>query len=350
MSTPTPYSGSEPFIFLSFSEKDSTAVLRLISKMQVDGYRIWYDDGTSLEENYSKTVADKISSCEFFIAIFTSSFISTDACISQLDMAQKERKSGTAIFLEELTLSLGMRFRLLQFDGFHKYAYTNENDFWDELYESDNFGLFNLSDAPKRPTPETSSPNKDFLIENGVLSAYSGDDEYVVIPEGVHKIDRMAFAFNNSIKTVFVPSSITFIDEMAFYQCTSLVEVFLPDTINHIGEKAFAGCTSFARFFAPEKVKKILPGTFWGCTALVRVIISNSVTEIGAQAFKLCENLNEVVIGSGLTSLAADAFDDCKRPLTIRYKGTREAWYKIIEALGWKKGEGKYIVHYNQKG
>ena len=48
----------------------------------------------------------------------------------------------------------------------------------------------------------------EFTIENGVLLAYTGDSDIVVIPDNVTKIDMKAFSKQNSIRTLTLPASL----------------------------------------------------------------------------------------------------------------------------------------------
>lgn len=43
MDRPVAYEGSEPYIFVSYSHKDSATVLPVISELQAEGFRVWYD-------------------------------------------------------------------------------------------------------------------------------------------------------------------------------------------------------------------------------------------------------------------------------------------------------------------
>ena len=40
-----PYEGTENYIFVSYTHKDSEAVFSVIERLHKRGYRIWYDDG-----------------------------------------------------------------------------------------------------------------------------------------------------------------------------------------------------------------------------------------------------------------------------------------------------------------
>ena len=71
--------------------------------------------------------------------------------------------------------------------------------------------------------------NQDFHIEQGVLTAYTGRDECVTVPDWVHTIG-----------------------EGAFKACVSLKRVVLPDHLHHIQASAFKGCRKLRDIQIPK--------------------------------------------------------------------------------------------------
>lgn len=59
----------------------------------------------------------------------------------------------------------------------------------------------------------------DFLISGGVLVAYRGNMDEVLIPEGVRIIAGEAFADHSEIKKLSIPASVQYIDDNAFSGC-----------------------------------------------------------------------------------------------------------------------------------
>lgn len=69
----------------------------------------------------------------------------------------------------------------------------------------------------------------DFIIEQGVLRQYSGNETEVVIPDCV-----------------------TAIGDRAFFQCTSLTSVIIPDSVTSIGQGAFLECSNLTSIIIPK--------------------------------------------------------------------------------------------------
>lgn len=96
---------------------------------------------------------------------------------------------------------------------------------------------------------------EEFVIIGGVLFAYNGIDEMVVIPDNVYVIADYVFRDCISMeKLVFgVDSQLTSILSYAFYGCDSVLEVVLPRNLSNIGEYAFASCSKlFAAVFTSD--------------------------------------------------------------------------------------------------
>lgn len=92
----------------------------------------------------------------------------------------------------------------------------------------------------KEKTEASNGGNSDFIISGTVLSKYVGNDENIVIPEGVTRIARFAFK-QMPVKYVTLPESLREIDKSAFWGC-GLEEITIPKNVETIGEGAFYEC------------------------------------------------------------------------------------------------------------
>ena len=128
---------------------------------------------------------------------------------------------------------------------------------------------------------------KDFVIENGVLEKYTGEEGDVVIPEDVKSILMFTFYECTSLQTVTLPPNGVSIDSHAFQRCANLKELVVPSG-------SWLGGYSFSH-----------------CTSLESVIIMDGMTAIGPRVFENCSNLKHIRIPPSVKGINSKAFDGC---------------------------------------
>ena len=81
----------------------------------------------------------------------------------------------------------------------------------------------------------------NFVVHNGVLTAYNGTDTVVTIPSdmGITRIGNRAFKNCAGLTSVTLPDGVTSIGNRAFNNCTSLTSITIPDSVTRIGRHAF---------------------------------------------------------------------------------------------------------------
>ncbi len=196
---------------------------------------------------------------------------------------------------------------------------------------------------------KSASAHPEFLIDNGVLLEYSGEDENVIIPDGVTSIGKAAFVWGiDTLKSVSIPKSVTSISDGAFDFCTALQSIKIPAGVIFIGEGAFDGCDGLQTIYCETAQKPVGWDKDWlgNCKAKVvwgytdtkkdepkelfakltieegvltkyegdatNVVIPNDVRVIGAHAFQKCTTLKSITIPAGVKSIGNYAFCDCK--------------------------------------
>lgn len=100
------------------------------------------------------------------------------------------------------------------------------------------------------------------------LVKYTGNEEIVVIPEGVQEIASLAFYANENIRKVIMPKSVKKIGESSFAGCLNLEEIGFSEGLEEIGDKAFINCKFLTNVKLPDTLKKSGDLIFWGCEAL----------------------------------------------------------------------------------
>ena len=132
----SPYEGKEKYIFISYCHKDKEIVYPLIERMAKDGYRIWYDEGINPGTDWPEMIAEHLNKCSACIALITDNSINSHNCRKEINYALFKKKPFISVFLEKVTLSVGMEMQLATTQAIFKYTYDSYKDFLEKLYQS----------------------------------------------------------------------------------------------------------------------------------------------------------------------------------------------------------------------
>ena len=81
---------------------------------------------------------------------------------------------------------------------------------------------------------------EDYEIKGKKLIEYKGDDKYIILPEGIEVIGKNAFSNQEGqTQIIRIPEGLKRVEEMAFDSCWSVREVFFPKSLEKIEEYGF---------------------------------------------------------------------------------------------------------------
>ena len=135
----------------------------------------------------------------------------------------------------------------------------------------------------------------DFLIENRVLTKYTGASRTVTVPEEVWEIGEGAFLGCAELTEVTLPDRCTVIGRGAFRGLERLAQVTLPDCLVRIGDNAFADCPALRAIALPPRLESIGAGAFAG-SGLTSLAIPVSVNKIGDGLMRGCTALATLTV------------------------------------------------------
>ncbi len=86
---PLPYTGAEPYVFVSYSHKDAKLIHPILSNLQLERCRLWFDGGLKPGDNWKKIIASKIESpeCKDFILFISENSVNSDFVKAELWVA-----------------------------------------------------------------------------------------------------------------------------------------------------------------------------------------------------------------------------------------------------------------------
>lgn len=104
----------------------------------------------------------------------------------------------------------------------------------------------------------------DFIIHDGRLVKYQGEDGVVCIPEEVRIIASHAFSYIK--KLYFAENSKCYLIEAgAFHGCLGLREIVLPKSMRIIEGDAFGACPSLKKIIINDEIESIDKNAFFNC-------------------------------------------------------------------------------------
>lgn len=103
---------SKPYLFISYSHKNTSKGYEIINELIKSGYRIWYDDGIHLGEEWPETVATFLKNAFCILFIIDQGFIQSKNCRREVNYAVDLDKKMFAIFIEQCNLSPGLKMQL----------------------------------------------------------------------------------------------------------------------------------------------------------------------------------------------------------------------------------------------
>lgn len=190
----------------------------------------------------------------------------------------------------------------------------------------------------------------DFIIEDGRLKRYVGEEAHAVIPEGVVAIEGFAFGGCQAVKSITIPTSVSEIGAYAVSDCCQLEKIevvagnkkyfsdgscvidgyrravvlgccgsVIPNdgSVEIIAEFAFADCVALDRIVIPEPVRFIADYAFAGCYNLEDVVLPHSVTYLGRSSFDGCESLGSIAVPDAVSCISDYVFKGCTSLVSV---------------------------------
>ena len=162
-----------------------------------------------------------------------------------------------------------------------------------------------------------------FEVVDGRLMSYTGSQERIELPTGVHTIGARAFAGNTHMREVMLGPEVEAIESEAFAGCTTLESVDIFFDILDIGMGAFAGCTSLSTLLMEGAYLDVNRGAFAGCTALGELDFRDvGMIMLREQAFSGCTSLERVASYGSSVTMGDRAFAGCIALVSVECSDT----------------------------
>ncbi len=275
------YTGNEPYLFVSYSHRDSKHVYKVLDILHEKKFRIWYDESCENGNDFRDELRQRIKNSSGILLFVSKSSMGSAYCGMEIIVAREYGKRLYPIYLDDDS-SVPPAFTFLLQNTHH----SNIKDM-DKLISS------MVRDLP----PESMDR---LTISDGVLTKCEDNGDYIE----VGKDEK-----GNDVRKI---------EAEAFKERKALKNILLPDTLEEIGAEAFRGCSNLKEMHVPVRTAKIGESAFRDCVKMRKLVVDNDCIKIGERAFENCAELKDVQLPDGLTELYGGIFNSCKALETIK--------------------------------
>ena len=127
------YNGTEPYIFMSYSHKDTDVVLNAVDVLTDNGFHVWYDNGIEAGTEWPEYIAERLINCQVVIAFMSRNSQDSHNCRREIHFAIELKKELLVVYLEDFELSPGMRLQLSALQAMFRYKYKDDSEFLSHL-------------------------------------------------------------------------------------------------------------------------------------------------------------------------------------------------------------------------
>ena len=168
-----PYTGSEPYVFISYAHADEQAVGSVLENLERNGVRFWYDDGIEAGSEWPEYIAARLAAADTMIAFVSNAYAASDNCRKELHYAVTKGIRTINVFLEDAALTPGMALQIGNIFALMKYR-MEEHDFYERLYRALQTPAKSEPDAEAKEKAGKPAPEKRRKPIRPILTAALG--------------------------------------------------------------------------------------------------------------------------------------------------------------------------------
>lgn len=288
------YIGNEPYLFVSYSHRDTAQVYSVLDILYDNKYRLWYDESCETGNDFRDELKNKIEGCSGVILFVSESSMNSPFCGMEILCAKEKNKRIFPIYLGD-NLEIPPAFQIF-LANLHHSSTTDKKKMVASL----------LRDLPAETMDRlTMNEGKD------LLEKCEDNGEVIAVPEGIKTIAASAFQNRTRFKSISLPDSLEMIESEAFRSCSNLRSIDIPENTIRIGNSAFRDCINLKSLNIKNGLIKIGDRAFENCSQLEDINLPPELTEIYASVFNGCKKLKTIELPAMLTVLGENAFGDC---------------------------------------
>lgn len=288
------YTGQEPYLFVSYSHKDTASVYPILDTLYDNKYRLWYDESCETGNDFRDGLKNMIEGSSGVILFVSEASMNSPFCGMEILCAKEKNKRIFPVYLGE-NLDIPPAFQIFLSNLHHSTA-TDKKRMMASL----------LRDLPAETMDRLTMNESRDLLEK-----CEDNGEVIEVPEGIRTIAASAFQNRAKFKSISLPESLEHIEYEAFRSCMNLEAIDIPANTTRIGNSAFRDCINLKRLNVKNGLIKIGDRAFENCSKLESITLPSELTEIYASVFNGCKSLKAIDLPDMLTVIGENAFGDC---------------------------------------
>lgn len=100
-----PYEGKKPYVFVSYSHQDSDRVLRIITLLHEQKYRVWYDEGIPAGCDWPANIDKHMRNAAAVLFFISASSLASKNCLREIKEAVRQQKPILSVRLDKAPLT-----------------------------------------------------------------------------------------------------------------------------------------------------------------------------------------------------------------------------------------------------
>ncbi len=290
------YTGNEPYLFVSYSHRDTKQVYDVLNRLHKEKFRIWYDESCENGNDFRDELRQRIKNSSGILLFVSHSSMTSAYCGMEIIVAREYDKRLFPIYVDDDNCVPPT------------FSFLLSNTHHSSIKDMKKLVSSMVRDLPAE-TMDRLTINDDGVLEkcedNGT-SIEVGKEQ-----KEVRKIQKEAFKERKALKHILLPNSLEEIGAEAFRGCSNLEEMHIPAKTARIGESAFRDCVRMKKLVIDNDCIKIGERAFENCATLTDVTLPDGLTELYGGIFNSCKALETIKLPSKLTIIGENAFSDC---------------------------------------
>lgn len=123
------YVGVEPYIFVSYAHTDNDHVMTIIQWLNDNYYRVWYDEGVEIGQDFPTEIVIKLKECTQFVIVISDTSVNRRWVKKEVQLAEYYNKKILPIYLEKTSFPIDIEHILVLKQGIRKYELDEETFF-----------------------------------------------------------------------------------------------------------------------------------------------------------------------------------------------------------------------------